>query len=68
MGSCLFFHRIKRLRRTPCGGRSNGALFAQVHFGKAENFARASEYRFYTIGNCAIFYCIKNFFDYYVLF
>ncbi len=37
----LALTRTKRLRRSPCGGRSTYALFAQVHFGAAENFARA---------------------------
>ena len=34
-------NRTKRRHRLPCGGRSIYALFAQVHFGKAENLARA---------------------------
>ena len=42
------------------GGRSNNALFAHMHFGKAENFAWASNLCFYLIGNCAISYKVKT--------
>jgi len=42
-------------------GGSDNALFAHVHFGNAEKFARASNLRFYVMGNYAISYYIKKY-------